>query len=109
MQTTIIFVSLASIISLSFLYLKFKNGIILRIGISIDVIASYSALIVDFFNYSKPVTGNLYEILILIAVLLGVVLVVLISYYLHLTVIQPINNLVYYSKELANGKKRRNI
>ena len=103
MQTTIIFVSIASIIALSFLFLKFRNGIILRIGISIDVIASYSALMVDFFNYSKPVTGNLYEILILIAVLVGVVLVALISYYLHLTVIQPINKLVFYSKELANG------
>ena len=103
MQMTIVFVTFASICALSFLYIKYKNGIILRIGLSIAIIASYSALIVDFFNYSRPVTGNLYEFWIIVAVLLGVVLVGLVGYYLHSTVIKPINNLVSYSKELSEG------
>ena len=103
MQVTILYVSLASIVSMGFLYLKYKRGIILRIGLSMDVIASYAACTVDFFNYSKSVTGDFYQYWIFVAVCSGVILVGLVGYYLNSTVIKPINNLKYYSKELSDG------
>ena len=103
MQLTITFVSLASIISIAFLYFKYKNGVILRIGLSIDVIASYSACTVDFFNYAHGYAGSLYTEYILVAVLFGVFLVILIGYYLNKTLIKPLNKLIYYNKELSEG------
>ena len=103
MQQTITFVALASIISIGFLYFKYKNGVILRIGLSIDVIASYSACTVDFFNYAYSYAGSLYTEYILIAVFFGVFLVILIGFYLNKTVIKPLNKIVYYNKELSEG------
>ncbi|MHA1989465.1 MAG: methyl-accepting chemotaxis protein [Candidatus Hodarchaeales archaeon] len=109
MGQTIGAVIIASIVGIGFLFFKYRNGIVFRIGLSIAVIASYAALAVDFFNYSREIIGDLYDIGIVSAIGLGVVLVIIAGIYLNKTVIRPINKLIENSQKLAEGNLTINL
>ena len=94
MEQSIIFISIACLLSLSVLFYKYRTGVVFRIGISIAIIAAYSGLTVDFFNYSHLFLGDLYEVFIIIAVILGIILVFICGLYLSKTIIKPINRLI---------------
>lgn len=109
MSQTIGAVIIACSIGIGFLFFKYRNGMVFRIGLSIAVVASYAALAVDFFNYSHSVIGELYEVGIVGAIGFGIILVVIAGIYLNKTIIKPINKLIENSQHLAEGNLTVNL
>jgi methyl-accepting chemotaxis protein len=92
----------ASIIGVSSLYYKYRNGITFRFGLSFAVFGSYIAIGVDIFNY-RELLGSYYDIFMILVVLGAILLLVLISLYLNFTIIKPLNHLIQYSQNISKG------
>lgn len=109
MTLTIVATTFASILGCGFLYYRFKNGIVFRIGLSIAIMATYTGLLVDFFTYTQERFGDSFIFAVFVAVIVGLLLLVFISIYLNNTIISPINKVISYSKEISKGNLQLEI
>ncbi|MFX0125850.1 MAG: methyl-accepting chemotaxis protein [Candidatus Hodarchaeota archaeon] len=99
---TLTIVVLASTLGIIFLYYKYNNGIIFRLGICFITFGSYIAIAVDVFNYTSFL-GSLQRPFMAFAALVAILLVGFIGIYLNKTLLYPINKLIKLNQNLAIG------
>ena len=89
---------------MGYLYYKFRNGLIFRISVVIVILVNYVHI---GTSYSEFISTNYPDVQYISAaplILLGVILFGISAYYLHKSVIQPINLIVAEGERLAKGK-----
>jgi methyl-accepting chemotaxis protein len=94
---------IVSLIALSLVYQKFKNGIIFRISFSIIVFANYTANAGAIGIYTRFEHENLYYPILMVLGSLAIVFLIIISFYLYKTVLKPVNDLINNSKQISQG------